>query len=463
MKQNQKESKNQINRVETTQDNLTGRGGMILFARYIKSVAILDILVNFFGHIRKSSKGISVEKAFKQILCFFYDGTSRHVSHFDVLKGDKGYAAIIETNQENMVSQHQVKRFFKMFTWLSGGLFRKVLKKMFLWRLYISKPKIIELTIDTMVMNNDESQKKHGCQPTYKKVKGFQPLQIIWQGKIVDAIFRGGKKHSNYGNTVVNMVTDLVKLIRKEYKKEVTIILKSDNGFFSEENFKAFDQLGILFISSGRIYDNTREMAASIPGDQWQSYENSHQKWNYAELGYRYSSWGKFYRAIYTKAVYDSKQMVFDFARSDSFIITNIGMNPELLSKLDVYMQAEIQDSAAIIKRHHQRGADELPHRGLKDFGSEELPFKRFSPNMAFYYCMLIAFFLFETFKEDVLQEVVPIGSYATTVRRKVLDFAAKIVKTAGQIVLKVTESTMKDVKFMKLWERSQMPIPIAA
>ena len=77
------------------------------------------------------------------------------------------------------------------------------------------------------------------------------------------------------------------------------------------------------------------------------------------------------------------------------------------------------------IESHHIRGANELPHRGLKDFGFEELPFKRFAPNSAVYYCMLISFFLFETYKEDVLEEVMPIGSYATTVRRKALDFAA--------------------------------------
>ena len=41
---------------------------------------------------------------------------------------------------------------------------------------------------------------------------------------------------------------------------------------------------------------------------------------------------------------------------------------------------------------------------------------------------MLISFFLFETFKEDVLEEVLPVASYATTVRRKVVDFAAKII-----------------------------------
>ena len=96
---------------------------------------------------------------------------------------------------------------------------------MFIWRLRLEKPEVIELTIDTMVMDNDEAQKRNGVQPTYKKVKGFQPLQVIWKGKIVDAIFRGGKKHSNYGNTVVNMMRDLVQVIRKEYRETVTILV----------------------------------------------------------------------------------------------------------------------------------------------------------------------------------------------------------------------------------------------
>jgi hypothetical protein len=68
---------------------------------------------------------------------------------------------------------------------------------MFIWRLKIEKPEEIIITIDTMVMDNDEAACREGVQPTYKKVKGFQPLQLIWKGKIIDAIFRGGKKHSN--------------------------------------------------------------------------------------------------------------------------------------------------------------------------------------------------------------------------------------------------------------------------
>jgi len=97
----------------------------------------------------------------------------------------------------------------------------------------------------------------------------------------------------------------------------------------------------------------------------------------------------------------------------------------------------------------------------LKDFGFEELPFKRFPANAAFYYCMLIAFFLSETFKEDVLAEVLPITSYATTVRRVVIDIAAKIVWTGRQVILKVTHSVMTALRFDELWTRCQSPPPI--
>ncbi len=50
----------------------------------------------------------------------------------------------------------------------------------------------------------------------------------------------------------------------------------------------------------------------------------------------------------------------------------------------------------------HECGSDERASRALKDFGHEQLPFKRFAPNAAWYYMMLIVHFLIESFKEDV-------------------------------------------------------------
>jgi len=74
----------------------------------------------------------------------------------------------------------------------------------------------------------------------------------------------------------------------------------------------------------------------------------------------------------------------------------------------------------------------------LKEFGSEQLPFKRLRPNRAYYYLNGRELFLFETFKEDNLKDILPITSYATTIRRKLVDFAAKVVRTGGELILKV-------------------------
>jgi hypothetical protein len=120
--------------------------------------------------------------------------------------------------------------------------------------------------------------------------------------------------------------------------------------------------------------------------------------------------------------------------------------------------QSDYLAAAGIIASYHRRGADELVHRGLKDFGFEELPFLRFAPNAALYYTMLVAFFLFECFKEDVCGEVIPVEAYATTVRRRLIDVAAKIVRHAGKTILKVAAAAMEQLQFAALWARSSTP-----
>jgi hypothetical protein len=454
-------STQRINKVETTTDTITGRGGLALFSRYLETINIFDMLDGKFRDIRKSSKGLAVWILFKQVFCWFFDGTSRAITYFDHIKKDKGYAAAIETESSKMASSHAIKRFFKAFPCFCGGTFRWILLRLFIWRLKIENPDEIELYIDAMVMDNDDAEKRQGVQPTYKKKKGFQPLHIIWNGKIVDAIFRGGSKNGNHGNTVVNMVTNLVGLIRKEYRQDVTIIVRCDSGFFDEKNFGAFDALNIAFIASGKMYEGIKEQVIAAADDMWNAYDNGDQKWNFLEFGFRCASWKRFFRAIYTHLMNEGQQLLFDFARPDNVVITNIGINEKALEHCSEERREYWLKAETIISSYHHCGADELAHRGIKDFGFEQLPFKRFGPNTAFYYCMVIAFFLFETFKKDVLEEVIPITSYASTVRRNIIDIACKIVKTGHEIILKTSQAVMEAFKIDVLWHRCQNSPPM--
>ncbi len=101
-----------------------------------------------------------------------------------------------------------------------------------------------------------------------------------------------------------------------------------------------------------------------------------------------------------------------------------------------------------------ERGSDELANRSLKDFGHEQLPFKRFTPNAAWYYTMLVGHFLLESFKEDVSAPVLSIGSYASTVRRRLIDIAGKIVFHSGETILKVSKAYLENLRLLELFKR---------
>jgi hypothetical protein len=323
------------------------------------------------------------------------------------------------------------------------------------------KPRMVVLTLDTMVMDNDEALQREGCDPTYKKVKGFQPLQLIWEGKIVDAIFRRGKRHSNYGHDVEKMIRGMVTLMRTRYDHSVAIIVRVDAGFFDEQNFALCDDLGIGFVATGKVYDAIKQKVLAIPSRKWKEYDNGRQLWSYAQFSYKCESWKKAYRALYTRPQYEDQQRLLEFARPDNIIVTNLVSGTPVLDKMPRPLRKYWKKDTSLIYHHHQRGADELPHRGLKEFGSEQLPFKRFAANQAYYYLMLVSFFLFETFKADNLQDILPLPSYATTVRRKLVDLAAKVVRTGHEVILKVTQAVMDRLQLQLLWTRCQNPAPI--
>ena len=149
-----------------------------------------------------------------------------------------------------------------------------------------------------------------------------------------------------------------------------------------------------------------------------------------------------------------------EFARPDQILYTNLGCGSGVDEQLRAAGLERWLEAEALLEGYHGRGADELVHRALKDFASQTLPFKRFPANAAFYYTMLVAFFLYESFmpEEDVCHPVVPLNCYATTLRRRLLDVAGKIVSHGGRILLKVTTATWEQLQIRRLWEKSDNP-----
>jgi hypothetical protein len=447
--------------IEVTSDTLTSRAGLALFARYLDQIGLGWFLSRWLGPLRKSAKGLPAAECVRQILLFLIDGTCRHLTHFDTLKSDAGYAAAIERRPQDLISSHAVKRFIRSIGFGRIWLLRRLLQEMFIWRLNLAGPKVVVLDLDVMVMDNDDAEQREGVSPTYKKVKGFAPLQMVWNRIIVDAVFRAGHHHSNHKDSTEKMVKHVVRLIRRRFSKTAPIVIRQDAGYFDQKLFDLYEELGVGYVSGGKLYQDIKQYIAGHEASAWATYVNGRQEWSYIEFGDRRKSWKRTRRAVFCRPTYEDRQMLLEFARPDTLIYTNIGMGLPVDQALVAAGAGHYLEATGIIKAYHGRGFDELVHRAYKDFVDQRLPFKGFRQNTAYYYLTLLAFMLFEAFKADVSDLVVPETAYATTLRRKLIDVAGKIVNHAGKIVLKVTQAALDCLRLDELWLLCSSPPPI--
>ena len=455
--------KTKITKIRATDEKISSRGGLTLFLRYIENIKLYELISSvFLLKIIFHSKGLGLQQFLKQMFAYFIDGTDMTISGFDKKKKDKGYASVLENTEDEMASSHQIKRMFAKFPIIPNVLYNKILHELFMWRLKIEGPKIIILGIDTMVLDNDDSKKKEGCEPTYKKKKGFQPLHISWGPYLIDVLFRNGKAHSNHGTDYIDRVTAIVELIRKRYSPEVPIILCADSGFADQKAFDHFDSINVHFIITSKIYKDVREYAAGLPPEQYSKLSKGKVIWKYFEFASKRGTWKRFRRSIFTTLSCDANgQYILGLGnkRTDNLIVTNIGTNPLADKRLREAGGQKYFKAENIVGLSHLRGADELIHRSIKELATkEQLPFKRMGMNRAYYFLLVISHFVFETYKRDVTDEVMPIGSYPNTFRRKVIDFAAKITSGSGYVILNVPRTVFDNFKINDLWKKCQSP-----
>jgi hypothetical protein len=303
-----------IDQVEMTSETLTSRAGMALFSRCLRNLGLFSVLERLFESMRKSEKGLPIPVLFHQIICFFLDGTRFSLVRFDELKEEDGYAGAIEVSPESMASSHQIKRFCYGFSLGGIWLFRRLIQRVFLWRLWRTcsparDPEVVILGMDTEARDNDDADAREGVEPTHEGVKGFQPFQVTWDRFVADGVLRGGSKHSNDGETATEAIRHLTRKIRKSLGKEVPIIVRMDAGFYDKKIYRACEELGIGHVSSGRLLEEIREEAEAKPEEGWTICRGSSsqrdsdstdggrvqagREWAYYERGDRRGTWNQ--------------------------------------------------------------------------------------------------------------------------------------------------------------------------
>jgi hypothetical protein len=212
---------------------------------------------------------------------------------------------------------------------------------------------------------------------------------------------------------------------------------------------KSIEALGIGYVCGGRFLAEIKALIETMPPKNLQRNFGCTDEniWEFFEFGDRRGIWNRFRWAIFWRPFLEEKQFLLPGSRPGTLADTNLGMGFAVDEQLEKTGLSGMVQAEGVIATDHGRGADELVHRSLKDFGFEALPFLRFAPNAAFYYCMLVAFFLFEAFKEDVTTPIVLVTPLPVTLRGKLVD-------VAGRTILKLTDVVMEILHFKELWER---------
>ena len=59
-------------------------------------------------------------------------------------------------------------------------------------------------------------------------------MQIVWNGMIVDGIFRSGSKSTNEIKKTLSMLKRLITRVRKEMGDTTTMVMRLDGGYYDQ-------------------------------------------------------------------------------------------------------------------------------------------------------------------------------------------------------------------------------------
>lgn len=423
-----------ITKISTTSECLTPRAGLVPFVNFLKKSEVCNELSLVFQDLRKSKKGIKLKDAFLQVLLFLADGTQQSLESFDRLIQDESWVKI--HGCKDGLNTASLKRLLYKADSINVELIRPYLHRIFQSVLKNESPSEVVLFLDSCVYNNDGAKCRAGVKPTYKKLQGYHPINLIWNGLYVDTYFQSGHCSTNHGDIVQTMLKNATQSIREVLGHQVPIIVRMDGGFYDQKIFKLCDELGVKFVCAGKVYKDHRFDVQNFS----ETYENKNIVWKFEAFQEHRKSWDKNmrYRALKLVAVEESGEAL-------------LGLNGRII--LSNYEDCSDKE---LIEYDHSRGKDELTHREVKDFTSERMPCLDFHANQLWYYMGILAFNLFQIFKRKIA--CLFKTSYPTTFRRKFFDIAGKIIPDSRSFTLKIHKFKMQELQFHKIWERSLIP-----
>ncbi len=401
--------------------NLSSHAGMALLQGLIEQLGVAEVLDTELK-VKQRERGYSESESVLGLVHNLILG-GECLSDLEVLRGDPGTQQLI--GADRFIAPTTAGEFLRKFDIGDIHDTRRVNKRLQERVRPKQRASCCTLDMDSSIYEQ-ASKRKQGSTKTYNGEIGYHPLFAFWEEEeeLVFSHLRRGSAHT--ARNAVWFLTETLKCVPAELPKK----LRTDSGFYMKSVVTLCESHQILF---GITADQTKPLLKKIEAvseTAWDDLEKYGVR-QVAELRYRPTGWAKAYRYVVKREVRQKKDGVLYFHYH--VFATNDEGAPRL-ELLDWHLQhANVENHI----KEHKSG-----------FSLEKLPTQNFHANWAYLLIGQLAFNLVAWFKRLVLPSDY---HHATikTIRHQLLSVAGKIVRTARQFFLVMSDQ----YRYQDVWQ----------
>ena len=405
-----------INKIEFKAKNLTSNAGLFLMLENTKNNGIFEMIENDLTFESASVNKIKMNHV-KTMLSGHFIGIDK-LERLKLLKNDP----LVREFDISVKEPETVSRFLSNFSFKTTQMFREINFKVFKKLLSKSGLTSITIDIDSSVINVEGHQEG--------ATKGYNPkklgnrcynVQFAFCDELkayVTGFVRSGNAYT--ANGAAELIKEIVATLKAQ---NLEIFFRMDSGYFDEEIIETIESLGCKYLIKAKAYAT---LVSQVTASSAVFLKGIHGR-ETAELLIKLDKWKKKRRFVVSRVLKPEKERaqlsLLEGSEYDYFFfVTNTDL-----------------ESEAVVLSYEKRGnAENYIKEAKYDMSVGHLLLKSFWANEAVFQMMMLSYNLFLLFKFDYL-DVSEYRQQIKTFRLKYVFLAAKIIKTARSVIMKLS------------------------
>jgi uncharacterized protein (DUF1330 family) len=404
-----------INRINFVAKNLTSNAGILLLLENAKTNGIFELIDNDLVFTNESTNKIKMNHI-KTMLSGHFIGMDK-LERLKHLQGDP----LITEFDISVKEPETVSRFLGNFSYKTTQMFRDINFKVFKKLLIKNKLTSITIDIDSSVINVEGHQEGTARVNNPKKLGNpCYNIQFAFCDELmayITGFVRSGNTYT--ANGAAEMIKEIVAQIKTD---DLEIMFRMDSKYFDDNIIETIESAGCKYLIKGKEYP-TLASQVTAPSISFIKGEEGRET---AELFTKLDTWDKDRRFVISRVLKPEKDRAqLSLLEGDEFEYFYFVTNTELSSE-------------KVVIAYEKRGnAENYIKEAKYDMAVGHLLLNSFWANEAVFQMMMLAYNLFLLFKFDSLCTS-EYRQQIKTFRLKYIFLAAKIIRTARYVVMKL-------------------------